>query len=115
MDSFIVVCLTLFDFELQSGAMQRTVLFTNLADDPTIERIITPRLALTTAEYLAYEREMHVLVILTDMSSYADALREVSAAREEVPGRRSYPGYVVGVCSSPACPCQANVPLCLLQ
>lgn len=74
--------------------MQRTVLFTNLADDPTIERIITPRLALTTAEYLAYERELHVLVILTDMSSYADALREVSAAREEVPGRRSYPGYM---------------------
>mmetsp|Transcript_24166 Transcript_24166/g.83902 ORF Transcript_24166/g.83902 Transcript_24166/m.83902 type:complete len:517 (-) Transcript_24166:59-1609(-) len=81
------------DFE-ESGAMQRTVLFTNLADDPTIERIITPRLALTTAEYLAYERELHVLVILTDMSSYADALREVSAAREEVPGRRSYPGYM---------------------
>lgn len=74
--------------------MQRTVLFSNLADDPTIERIITPRLALTTAEYLAYERDMHVLVILTDMTSYADALREVSAAREEVPGRRSYPGYM---------------------
>jgi V-type H+-transporting ATPase subunit B len=69
-------------------------LFLNLANDPTIERIITPRLALTTAEYLAYEREMHVLVILTDMSSYADALREVSAAREEVPGRRGYPGYM---------------------
>jgi len=66
----------------------------NLANDPTIERIITPRLALTTAEYLAYDREMHVLVILTDMSSYADALREVSAAREEVPGRRGYPGYM---------------------
>ncbi len=81
------------DFE-ESGAMQRTALFMNLADDPTIERIITPRLALTTAEYLAYERELHVLVILTDMSSYADALREVSAAREEVPGRRSYPGYM---------------------
>ena len=64
--------------------MERTVLFMNLANDPTIERIITPRLALTTAEYLAYEREMHVLVILTDMSSYCDALREVSAAREEV-------------------------------
>jgi len=70
------------------------VLFLNLANDPTIERIITPRLALTTAEYLAYEREMHVLVLLTDMSSYADALREVSAAREEVPGRRGYPGYM---------------------
>ena len=81
------------DFE-ESGAMQKTALFVNLADDPTIERIITPRLALTTAEYLAYERELHVLVILTDMSSYADALREVSAAREEVPGRRSYPGYM---------------------
>jgi len=81
------------DFE-QSGKMERTVLFLNLANDPTIERIITPRLALTTAEYLAYERELHVLVILTDMSSYADALREVSAAREEVPGRRSYPGYM---------------------
>lgn len=81
------------DFE-ESGAMQRTALFLNHADDPTIERIITPRLALTTAEYLAYEREMHVLVILTDMSSYADALREVSAAREEVPGRRGYPGYM---------------------
>ena len=65
-----------------------------------IERIITPRLALTTAEYLAYERELHVLVILTDMSSYADALREVSAAREEVPGRRSYPGCVLA-CAPP--------------
>lgn len=81
------------DFE-ESGAMQRTSLFLNLANDPTIERIITPRLALTTAEYLAYERDLHVLVILTDMSSYADALREVSAAREEVPGRRGYPGYM---------------------
>jgi len=69
-------------------------LFLNLANDPTIERIITPRLALTTAEYLAYTCEMHVLVILTDMSSYADALREVSAAREEVPGRRGFPGYM---------------------
>lgn len=78
----------------ENGNMERTVLFLNLANDPTIERIITPRLALTTAEYLAYERELHVLVILTDMSSYADALREVSAAREEVPGRRSYPGYM---------------------
>mmetsp|Transcript_18626 Transcript_18626/g.30392 ORF Transcript_18626/g.30392 Transcript_18626/m.30392 type:complete len:506 (-) Transcript_18626:222-1739(-) len=78
----------------ESGAISRTALFMNLANDPTIERIITPRLALTTAEYLAYERELHVLVILTDMSSYADALREVSAAREEVPGRRGYPGYL---------------------
>ena len=81
------------DFQ-ETGAMQNTALFLNHADDPTIERIITPRLALTTAEYLAYERELHVLVILTDMSSYADALREVSAAREEVPGRRGYPGYM---------------------
>jgi V-type H+-transporting ATPase subunit B len=81
------------DFQ-ESGSMQHTALFMNLANDPTIERIITPRLTLTTAEYLAYERDMHVLVILTDMSSYADALREVSAAREEVPGRRGYPGYM---------------------
>jgi V-type H+-transporting ATPase subunit B len=81
------------DFD-QNGRMENVVLFLNLANDPTIERIITPRLALTTAEYLAYEREMHVLVILTDMSSYADALREVAAAREEVPGRRGYPGYM---------------------
>lgn len=81
------------DFE-QNGSMERVVLFLNLANDPTIERIITPRLALTTAEYLAYERELHVLVIMTDMSAYADSLREVSAAREEVPGRRSYPGYL---------------------
>lgn len=78
----------------ESGAIARTALFMNLANDPTIERIITPRLALTCAEYLAYERDLHVLVILTDMSSYADALREVSAAREEVPGRRGYPGYM---------------------
>jgi V-type H+-transporting ATPase subunit B len=81
------------DFEVY-GSMDRVVLFMNLANDPTIERIITPRLALTTAEYLAYEEEMHVLTILTDMSSYANALREISAAREEVPGRRGYPGYM---------------------
>eukprot|EP00884_Botryococcus_braunii_P023578 jgi/Botrbrau1/9904/Bobra.0012s0007.1 len=81
------------DFE-ENGSMEKTVLFLNLANDPTIERIITPRIALTTAEYLAYEKGKHVLVILTDMSSYADALREVSAAREEVPGRRGYPGYM---------------------
>ncbi len=81
------------DFEVY-GSMDQTVLFLNLANDPTIERIITPRLALTTAEYLAYEKGHHVLVILTDMSSYADALREISAAREEVPGRRGYPGYM---------------------
>ena len=79
------------DFE-ENGSMDKTVLFLNLANDPTIERIITPRIALTTAEYLAYECGKHILVILTDMSSYADALREVSAAREEVPGRRGYPG-----------------------
>jgi len=78
----------------ENGAMEKCVLFLNLASDPTIERIITPRLALTTAEYLAYEKGLHVLVILTDISSYADALREVSAAREEVPGRRGYPGYM---------------------
>mmetsp|Transcript_12346 Transcript_12346/g.33695 ORF Transcript_12346/g.33695 Transcript_12346/m.33695 type:complete len:509 (-) Transcript_12346:256-1782(-) len=81
------------DFE-ENGSLERTVLFLNLANDPTIERIITPRIALTTAEYLAYGCGYHVLVILTDMSSYADALREVSAAREEVPGRRGYPGYM---------------------
>lgn len=81
------------DFE-ENGSMERVTLFLNLANDPTIERIITPRLALTTAEYYAYQLEKHVLVILTDMSSYADALREVSAAREEVPGRRGYPGYM---------------------
>lgn len=81
------------DFE-KNGAMERVVLFMNIASDPTVERIITPRLALTAAEYLAYERDMHVLVILTDMSAYADALKEISAAREEVPGRRSYPGYM---------------------
>ncbi|KAJ1616816.1 adenosine triphosphatase B subunit [Pavlovales sp. CCMP2436] len=81
------------DFE-ENGAMERVTLFLNLANDPTIERIITPRIALTTAEYLAYTCDKHVLVIATDMSSYADALREVSAAREEVPGRRGYPGYM---------------------
>merc|ERR1711935_937156 len=81
------------DFE-QRGNMENVVLFLNLANDPTIERIITPRIALTAAEYLAYQCEKHVLVILTDMSSYAEALREISAAREEVPGRRGYPGYM---------------------
>uniref|UniRef100_A0A8D2PD73 Vacuolar proton pump subunit B n=1 Tax=Zosterops lateralis melanops TaxID=1220523 RepID=A0A8D2PD73_ZOSLA len=81
------------DFE-QNGSMENVCLFLNLANDPTIERIITPRLALTTAEFLAYQCEKHVLVILTDMSSYAEALREVSAAREEVPGRRGFPGYM---------------------
>ncbi|THG94231.1 hypothetical protein EW145_g8182 [Phellinidium pouzarii] len=78
----------------ENGSLDRVTLFLNLANDPTIERIITPRLALTMAEYYAYQLEKHVLVILTDMSLYADALREVSAVREEVPGRRGYPGYM---------------------
>lgn len=78
----------------ESGAFDRAVLFINLANDPTIERISTPRMALTAAEYLAFEKNMHVLVIMTDMTNYADALREVSAARKEVPGRRGYPGYL---------------------
>ena len=101
------------DFE-ENGSMDKTVLFMNLANDPTIERIITPRIALTTAEYLAYECGKHVLVILTDMSSYADALREVSAAREEVPGRRGYPGEHLASCQLPrAClgvPGQLSLP-----
>ena len=78
----------------ESGAIDRTVLFVNLANDPAVERIATPRMALTAAEYLAFEENMHVLVILTDITNYADALREVSAARKEVPGRRGYPGYM---------------------
>ncbi|WMJ79208.1 V-type ATP synthase subunit B [Clostridium sp. MB40-C1] len=78
----------------RTGAIDRTVLFMNLASDPAVERIATPRMALTTAEYLAYERGMHVLVIMTDITNYAEALREVSAARKEVPGRRGYPGYL---------------------
>ena len=78
----------------ETGALDRTVLFINLASDPAIERIATPKMALTAAEYLAFERNMHVLVILTDITNYADALREVSAARKEVPGRRGYPGYM---------------------
>ncbi len=78
----------------QTGAIDRTVLFINLANDPAIERIATPKMALTAAEYLAFEKDMHVLVILTDITNYADALREVSAARKEVPGRRGYPGYM---------------------
>jgi len=81
------------DFK-RTGALERIVSFINLADDPTIERIITPRIALTTAEFLAFDKDMHVLVILTDMTNYCEALREVSAAREEVPGRRGYPGYL---------------------
>ncbi|KAJ49706.1 V/A-type H+-transporting ATPase subunit B [Clostridium tetanomorphum] len=78
----------------KTGAIDRSVLFMNLANDPAIERIATPRMALTTAEYLAFEKDMHVLVILTDMTNYCEALREVSAARKEVPGRRGYPGYL---------------------
>ena len=78
----------------KTGAIERTVLFTNLANDPAIERIATPRMALTCAEYLAFECGMHVLVIMTDITNYAEALREVSAARKEVPGRRGYPGYI---------------------
>ena len=78
----------------KTGAISRTVLFMNLANDPAIERIATPRMALTAAEYLAFEKGMHVLVILTDITNYAEALREVSAARKEVPGRRGYPGYL---------------------
>ena len=78
----------------ETGAIDRTVLFVNLANDPAIERIATPRMALTAAEYLAFEKDMHVLVILTDITNYADALREVSAARKEVPGQRGYAGYV---------------------
>ncbi len=81
------------DFK-RTGAIDRTVLFMNLANDPAIERIATPRMALTAAEYLAYEKDMHVLVIITDITNYAEALREVSAARKEVPGRRGYPGYL---------------------
>ena len=81
------------DFQ-ETGAMERVVLFINLANDPTIERIATPRAALTAAEYLAFERGMHVLVIMTDMTNYCEALREVSVARKEIPGRRGYPGYL---------------------
>ncbi len=81
------------EFE-RTGALERTVVFLNLSSDPSMERVITPRMALTTAEFLAYERNMHVLVVLTDMTNYCEALREISAAREEVPGRRGYPGYL---------------------
>lgn len=81
------------DFE-RTGALERVVFFVNLADDPTIERIITPRCALTVAEFLAFKWDMHVLVILSDMTNYCEALREISTAREEVPGRRGYPGYM---------------------
>jgi V/A-type H+-transporting ATPase subunit B len=81
------------DFQ-KTGAIDRSVLFVNLASDPAVERLATPRMALTAAEYLAYDRGMHVLVILTDMTNYAEALREISAARKEIPGRRGYPGYM---------------------
>jgi len=78
----------------KTGAIDRSVMFINLANDPAIERIATPKMALTVAEYLAYEKDMHVLVIMTDMTNYCEALREISAARREVPGRRGYPGYL---------------------
>ena len=81
------------DFQ-KTGALERSVLFVNLANDPAVERIATPRMALTAAEYLAFEKDMHVLVVLTDMTNYCEALREVSAARKEIPGRRGYPGYM---------------------
>ncbi len=81
------------DFE-ETGALSRSVVFLNLADDPAVERLVTPRMALTAAEYLAFEHDMHVLVILTDMTNYCESLREIGAAREEVPGRRGYPGYM---------------------
>ena len=90
-ENFAVVFIESFK---ETGAIDRTVLFVNLANDPAVERIATPRMALTAAEYLAFEKDMHVLVILTDITNYADALREVSAARKEVPGRRGYPGYM---------------------
>ena len=78
----------------RTGAIDRTVMFSNLADEPAVERISTPRMALTAAEYLAFEKDMHVLVIMTDITNYAEALREISAAKKEVPGRRGYPGYL---------------------
>lgn len=81
------------DFK-KTGALEKSIVFLNLADDPSVERLITPRAALTTAEYLAFEKDMHVLVVLTDFTNYCEALREVSAARNEVPGRRGYPGYM---------------------
>jgi len=81
------------DFK-KTGALERSVVFLNLADDPAVERLVTPRMALTAAEYFAYEHDAHVLVILTDMTNYCESLREIGAAREEVPGRRGYPGYM---------------------
>lgn len=81
------------DFE-KTGALQRSIVFLNLADDPAVERLVTPKMALTAAEYFAYEHDAHVLVILTDMTNYCESLREIGAAREEIPGRRGYPGYM---------------------
>jgi len=81
------------DFE-ETGALEKSVVFLNLADDPAVERIVTPRMALTAAEYFAFEKDMHVLVIMTDMTNYCESLREIGAAREEIPGRRGYPGYM---------------------
>ena len=75
-------------------SIEKSVMYINLANDPAVERIITPKMALATAEYLAFEKDMHILVILTDMTNYCEALREVSAARKEIPGRRGYPGYL---------------------
>ena len=92
----------LADFE-RTGALERSVVFANLADDPAVERQITPRLALTTAEYLAFEKGYHVLVILTDMTNYCEALREIGAAREEVPGRRGYPEIGRASCMERVC------------
>ena len=78
----------------ESGALSRVVMFLNLSNDPIIERILPPRCALTVAEYLAYEKNMHILVIMTDMTSYAEALRELSSSKGEIPGRKGYPGYL---------------------
>ena len=95
------------DFE-RTGALERVTVFMNLADDPAIERIITPKMALTTAEYFAFELNMHVLVILTDLTNYCEALREISAARDEVPGRRGYPGYMYTDLSYHVRTCRSN-------
>src|SRR5699024_9647138 len=78
----------------ESGALNRVTMFVNLSSDPIIERILTPRCALTAAEYLAFEQNMHILVIMTDMTSYAEALRELSSSKGEIPGRKGYPGYL---------------------
>ena len=78
----------------ESGASSHVVMFTNLANDPVLERLITPKVALTAAEYLAFEKDMHILVVLTDMTSYAEAMREVSSCKGEIPSRNGYPGYL---------------------